>query len=45
MLRNKIIRFKKIYKFYFDHFFYQMHGFCFNEKNVIKNKKLWFPAK
>ena len=22
-----------------------MHGFYFNQKNVVKNKKLWFPVK
>ena len=21
------------------------HGFYLNQKNVVKNKKLWFPAK
>ena len=30
MLRHKIIRFKKIYKFCFDHFFDKMHSFCYN---------------
>ena len=26
-------------------FFGKTHGFYFNQKNVVKNKKLWFPAK
>ena len=30
MLRNKIVRFKQIYKFCFDNFFDKMHSFCFN---------------
>ena len=42
MLRNKIIRFKKIYKFYFDHFLINCTVFVLNVKNVIKNQKLNF---
>ena len=42
MLRNKSIRFKKIYKFYFDHFLIKSTVFVLNVKNVIKNKKLNF---
>ena len=26
-------------------FFGKAHGFYFNQKNVVKNKKLWFPTK
>ena len=37
MLRNKIIRFKKIYKFYLDHFLIKCTVFVLNVKNVIKN--------
>ena len=44
MLKSKIIHLKETYKFCFDHFFGKMHGFYFNQKNVVKNKKLWFPA-
>ena len=36
MLRNKIIRFKKIYKFYFDHFLIGIIVFLINMKNAIK---------
>ena len=45
MLRNKIIRFKKIYKFYFDHFLIKCAVFVLNVKNVIKNQKLNFSDK
>ena len=31
MLRNKIVSFKKIYKFYFDHFLIKC-SFCFNRE-------------
>ena len=34
MLRNKIVRFKKIYKFYFDHFFIKCTVFVLIVKNV-----------
>ena len=45
MLRNKIIRFKKIYKFYFDHFLTKCTVFVLIVKNVIKNQKFNFPDK
>ena len=45
MLQTKIVYLKKIYKFCYDHFLKKIHGFYFNQKNVVKNKKLWFPAK
>ena len=45
MLTSKSIHLKQIYKFVFDHFFFKSHGFYFNQENVFKNKKLWFPAK
>ena len=45
MLRNKIYRFKKIYKFYFDHFLIKCTVFVLNVKNVIKNQKLNFSDK
>ena len=45
MLRNKIIHFKKIYKFSFDHFFIKCTVFVLNVKNVIKNQKFNFSDK
>ena len=45
MLRSKIVHLKKIYNFYFAHFFYKTHGFCFNRENVTKKQKLNFPNK
>ena len=45
ILQSKIVNLKKIYKFGFDYFFGKTHGFYFNQKNIVKNKKLWFPAK
>ena len=45
MLGNKIGRFKKIYKFYFDHFLIKCTVFLLIVKNVIKNQKLNFPDK
>ena len=45
MLRNKFIRFKNIYKFYFDHFLIKFTVFVLNVKNVIKNQKLNFSDK
>ena len=45
MLRNKIIRFKKIYKFYLDHFLIKWTVFVLNMKNFIKNQKLNFSDK
>ena len=36
MLRNKIVRFKKIYKIYFDHFLIGIIVFLMNMKNAIK---------
>ena len=29
----------------FEPFFGKMPGFYFNQEHVVKNKKLWFPAK
>ena len=40
MLRGKIIRLKKIYKFNTDHFLIKCTVFVLNVKNVIKNQKL-----
>ena len=45
MLKNKIIRFKKIYKFSFDHFLITFKLFVLNVKNVIKNQKSNFADK
>ena len=45
MLRNKIVRFKKSYKFYFDHFLIKCTVFVLNVKNVIKNQKFNFSDK
>ena len=45
MLRNKIVRFKKIYKFCFYHFLIKYTVFVLNAKNVIKNQKLNFLDK
>ena len=45
MLTRKIVHFKKIYNFYFDHFLIKCTVFVLNVKNVIKNKKLNFPDK
>ena len=45
MLRSKIIHLKETYKFYFDHFLEKRTVFILIKKNVVKNKKLWFPAK
>ena len=45
MLRNKIIRFKKIYKFYFDHFLIKWTVCVLNVQNVIKHQKLNFSDK
>ena len=45
MLRNKIIRLKKIYKFYFDHFLIKRTVFVLIVKNVIENQKFNFPDK
>ena len=36
MLRNKIVRFKKVYKSYFDHFLIGIIVFLINMKNAIK---------
>ena len=44
MLTSKIVHLKQIYKFCFYHFL-EKRSFYFNQKNVVKNKKLWFPAK
>ena len=45
ILRNKIVRFKKIYKFYFDHFLIKCTVFVLIVKNVIKNQKFNFSDK
>ena len=45
MLRNKIIRFKKIYKFYSNHFLIKCTIFVLNVKNGIKKQKLNFSGK
>ena len=45
MLRDKIVRFKEIYKFYFDHFLIESTVFDIIVKNVIKNQKFNFPDK
>ena len=42
MLTSKIVHLKKIWLW---PFFGKTHGFYFNQKNVVKNKKLWFSAK
>ena len=42
MLRNKIVRFKKIYNFDFDHFFIKCTVFVLIVQNVIKNQKSIF---
>ena len=44
-LRNKIVRFNKIYKFYFDHFLIKYTVFVLIVINTIKNKKFDFLAK
>ena len=36
MLTNKIVRFKQIYKSYFDHFLIGIIVFLINMKNAIK---------
>ena len=45
MLRNKIVRFKKIYNFDFDHFLIKCTVFVLILNNVIKNQKFNFPDK
>ena len=45
MLKNKIVRFKKIYKSYFDHFLIKYTVFVIIVINTIKNKKSNFFAK
>ena len=42
MLRNKNVRFKKIYKFYFDHFLIKCTVFVLIVINTIKNQKFNF---
>ena len=42
MLRNKIIRFEKINKFYFDHFSIKCTVFVLIVINTIKNQKFNF---
>ena len=45
MLRNKVVRFKKIYKLYFEHFLIKCTVFVLIVKNVIKNQKFNFQVK
>ena len=45
MLRNKIVRFKKIYKFDFYHFLIKRTVFVLIVKNVIKKQKFNFSEK
>ena len=45
MLRNKIVRFKNIYQFYFDPFLIKCTVFVLIVKNVIKHQKFNFPDK
>ena len=45
MLRSKIVHLKETYKFCFNHFLEKRTVFILIKKNVVKNKKLWFPAK
>ena len=45
MLRNKIVRFKQIYKFYFDHFLINCTVFVLIVINTIKNQKFNFLDK
>ena len=45
MLGNKIVRFKEIYKFYFDHFLIKCTVFVIIVINTIKNQKLNFLVK
>ena len=45
MLRSKIVHFKEIYNFDFDHFFIKRTVFVSIVKNVIKNQKFNFPDK
>ena len=40
-----MVHFKKIYKFYFNHFLIKCTVFVVIVKNVIKNKKFNFPDK
>ena len=42
MLRNKIVRFKKIYKFYFDHFLIKRTVFVLMKKMLLKIKSCGF---
>ena len=41
----KIIHLKETYKFCFDYFMEKRTVFILIKKNVVKNIKLWFPAK
>ena len=45
MLKNKIVRFKEIYNFDFNHFLIKRTVFVLIVKNVMKNQKLNFPDK
>ena len=42
MSKNKIVRFKIICKFYFDHNFNKMHSFCFNRDKYYYKWKIQF---
>ena len=42
MLRNKIVRFKKMYKSYFDHFFLGIIVFLTNMKNALNSRQFKF---
>ena len=45
MFKIKIFHLKQTYKFYLNHFLKKRMVFILIKKNVVKNKKLWFPAK
>ena len=45
MFKSKIVHLKQTYKFYLNHFLEKWPVFILIKKNVVKNKKLWFPAK
>ena len=44
MLNNKIVRFKQIYKFYFDLFLIKRTAFVLIEKTLLKIKKTVFSG-
>ena len=45
MLSSKIVHFKEVYNFGFDHFLIKRMIFVLIVKNVIKNQKFNFPDK